>query len=137
MTDIKNEKFNELKMLIVDDSNALGMIIKDILVMLGFNIENIEQVGDAYDAINILESQKFDLMSSNLWMPSSLNGLELLEKIRSHKNKDIKDIPFILITGETNDKFVSQALEKGANSYLTKPFNIEKFKDELEKIFTS
>jgi len=137
MTEIKNEKFNELKMLIVDDSNALGMIIKDILVMLGFNIENIEQVGDAYDAINILESQKFDLMSSNLWMPSSLNGLELLEKIRGHKNKDIKDLPFILITGETNDKFVSQALEKGANSYLTKPFNIEKFKDELEKIFIS
>jgi two-component system, chemotaxis family, chemotaxis protein CheY len=137
MTDIKNEKFNELKMLIVDDSNALGMIIKDILVTLGFNLKNIEQVGDAYDALNTLGSQKFDLMSSNLWMPSSLNGLELLEKIRSHKNEDIKDIPFILITGETNDKFISQALEKGANCYLSKPFNIEKFKDELEKIFVS
>ncbi len=135
MTEIKNEKFSELKMLIVDDSKTLGMIIKDILMTLGFNRENIEQVGNAYDALNILESQKFDLMSSNLWMPSSLNGLELLEKIRAHKNQDIKDLPFILITGETSEKFVSMAFEKGANSYLTKPFNIENFKDELEKIF--
>ena len=135
MTEIKNEKFNELKMLIVDDSKTLGMIIKDILMTLGFSRENIEQVGNAYDALNILDSQKFDLMSSNLWMPSSLNGLELLEKIRNHNKKDIKDLPFILITGETSDKFVSMAFEKGANSYLTKPFNIEKFKEELEKIF--
>ncbi len=135
MTEIKNEKFNELKMLIVDDSKTLGMIIKDILMTLGFNKENIEQASDAYDALNALESKKFDLMSSNLWMPSSLNGLELLDEIRSHDSGDIKDIPFMLITGETNEKFVSMAMEKGASCYLSKPFNIEKFKDEIDKIF--
>lgn len=137
MTGIKNEKFNELKMLIVDDSKTLGMIIKDILMALGFNKENIEQVGNAYDALNVLESKKFDVMSSNLWMPSSLNGLELLERIRSHDNDNIKELPFMLITGETSEKFVSMAFEKGANSYLSKPFNIEKFKEELDKIFSS
>ena len=84
MADINNKKFSDLKMLIIDDSKTLGLIIKDILVALGFTKDNIEQVGNAYDALNLLESKNFDLMSSNLWMPSSLNGLELLEKIRQH-----------------------------------------------------
>jgi CheY-like chemotaxis protein len=97
MTEIKNKKFNELKMLIFDDSNTLGMIIKDILVTLGVKLENIEQVGDAYDALNILGSKKFDLMSSNLWMPSSRNGLELLDKIRSQK---IKIFPLFSLQGK-------------------------------------
>ncbi|GEM_PF-407386 len=135
MSDIKNEKFSDLKMLIVDDSKTLGMIIKDILMTLGFTKDNIEQVGNAYDALNLLEAKKFDVMSSNLWMPSSLNGLEFLERIRQHENSDVKNLPFMLITGETNEKFVSMAFEKGANCYLSKPFNIESFKNELEKIF--
>ena len=72
------------------------------MVTIGFTLNNIVLVDKAYDAPNILESKEFNLMSSNLWMSSSLNGLELLEKIRSHGDNKIKEIPFMLITGEKN-----------------------------------
>jgi len=67
----------------------------------------------------------------DLKMPK-VDGLEVLQQIKSHP--DFKTIPVVVLTSSAEDRDVREAYKLGANSYIVKPVNFEKFMDVAEQI---
>jgi two-component system, chemotaxis family, chemotaxis protein CheY len=115
----------ETNILVVDDSINIRQIIVDNLKRLGFM--KIETAADANDAYNkLVQSSKgpapFTLILSDLNMPGP-SGLDFLKQVRD--SEKFKEIPFIMITTESEKQAVIQAAVSGVSSYIVKPFNLE------------
>lgn len=72
-----------------------------------------------------------DLIISDINMPN-MNGAEFLDYIK--KNELFKSIPFVILSGEDSTSQKIELLEKGAEDYISKPFNPMELKVRLKKI---
>jgi two-component system NtrC family response regulator len=103
--------------LIVDDEKNYPLILSAILEEEGFETFT---ANSGREALEILANTDIDLVLTDMKMPS-MDGIELLERI---KDKD-EDLPVIMMTAYgTVDKAV-EAMQKGAYSYILKPFDNE------------
>src|SRR3989338_6157331 len=108
--------------LIVDDFQTSRKIVKNALADMGFQ-NSIEAV-DGVEAYQILvEKSKTDtpieFIISDWNMPNML-GIDLLKKCRAEK--EFKDLPFMLITVESEPTQILEAGEAGVTEYIIKPF---------------
>lgn len=107
------------KVLVVDDSRAMRMLVLRSLRTAGLDIETSLEAANGVEASKLLGAEKVDLIFSDWNMPE-MNGLELLKWVRATAN--VAGLPFYLITTETGDSQVAEALNAGATGYLCKPF---------------
>ena len=104
--------------LIVDDEKNYLTILSAILEEEGFEVLTAQS---GQEALEIHKSSDLDLMLTDMRMPG-MDGIELLEAI---KNND-PDLPVIMMTAHgTVDKAV-EAMQKGAYTYVLKPFDNER-----------
>ncbi|ACM59706.1 two-component system chemotaxis response regulator CheY [Caldicellulosiruptor bescii] len=113
------------KILVVDDSPVVKKIVTTTLVKKGFDVK---EAIDGVAALEILLSEKIDLVITDLNMPK-MDGLQLTREIR--KNPMYKRIPVIMLT--TNPSEEQKALEAGANLYLKKPVTSEELISHVQK----
>jgi two-component system chemotaxis response regulator CheY len=105
------------RILIVDDDATMRRAIRLMLKNLGFvDIED----DDGHDPIAVLLERRFGLILSDLKM-EPFSGLDLLKRVRAEPN--LADIPFIMITGASEQQLVQSALSLGVNGYIVKPFD--------------
>ncbi len=106
----KEDKPNisELKLLIVEDKNYSQVLIEKYLQKIGF--KNFLWADDGESALDLLHKKTPDLILSDRNMPY-MNGVELFLKLQL--NPKLKDIPFILITGDNSQTNVIKALKVG------------------------
>lgn len=105
------------RILIVEDDGAFRSALKDYLVT---KKHHVNEAPNGKVGREIISSVELDLVICDVQMPF-LNGVELLEWVKSHK-----PVPFILMTGFTNLIETQKAAELGADGFLAKPFrNIE------------
>ena len=99
--------------LVVDDDDRIRELVKQYLIENKYLVTTAK---DAFDAKNIIEIIKFDLIVLDIMMPKK-SGLDFTSEIK----KEI-DLPIILLTakGETSERVMG--LEFGADDYLSKPF---------------
>ncbi|MCD6308887.1 MAG: hybrid sensor histidine kinase/response regulator [Candidatus Latescibacteria bacterium] len=103
------------RILVVDDSITVREVERKILENRGYQVTTAL---DGMDAWNILLKQDmFDLIISDIDMPR-MNGFELVEKTKQDKN--LKEIPIIIISYKDREEDKIQGLEAGADYYLTK-----------------
>ncbi len=106
--------------LIVDDSRLIRVAAKKILSD-HFTIVEAEDGEVAWSTLQ--EDSSIQVVMSDLSMPN-LDGLGLLDRIRSCGNEALKVIPVIIATGaEDDDGTKEKALSAGANNFITKPFD--------------
>jgi two-component system NtrC family response regulator len=104
--------------LIVDDEKNYPHILSAVLEEEGFKALTAHS---GHEALEILENADVDLVLTDMKMPA-MDGMELLERI---KVKEL-DIPVIMMTAHgTVDKAV-EAMQKGAYTYILKPFDNER-----------
>jgi len=104
--------------LVVDDEKNYPLILGAVLEEEGFEVLT---ANSGREALEIQKTSDVDLVLTDMKMPS-MDGIQLLEKIKA---KD-PDLPVIMMTAYgTVDKAV-EAMEKGAYSYLLKPFDNER-----------
>jgi len=118
---------NKKKILLVEDDENLGFIIKDFLQMEGYNVV-LHKDGEA--GLNDFIKKKYDLCILDVMLPKK-DGFSLAEDIR----KIDKNIPFIFLTAKTLQDDVIRGLKLGADDYISKPFSTEELKLRLEIIF--
>lgn len=113
-----------IKILIVEDDEAIANLIRMNLVKAGYQCENAYE---GEDAANRIESQSYDLILLDIMLPK-LNGYEVLEYAKS------VDIPVIFLTamGETQEKV--KGLRLGAEDYIAKPFEIAELLARVETV---
>ncbi len=113
--------------MVVDDEENIREVLSNYLDSLGYEVET---ANDGQDALEKFEVGEYDLIISDLLMPT-VDGLELLRKVRE---KD-KDVIFLMITGYPSIETAVEAIKKGAYDYITKPFHMEDVKLRIERAF--
>ena len=104
--------------LIVDDEKNYPLILSAVLMEEGFETAT---ANSGHEALEILENTDVDLVLTDMKMPS-MDGIQLLENIKAID----PDLPVIMMTAHgTVDKAV-EAMQKGAYSYILKPFDNER-----------
>lgn len=101
------------KILIVEDDNTINNLIREILEKERYKIYSAYS---GTEALIILERENIDLILLDLMLPG-INGEQVIEKV--------KDIPIIVISAKVEVSDKVNALLKGANDYITKPFCAE------------
>jgi len=107
--------------LVVDDSTVIIEILTNILSLQGYAVESCNDGQSGWDRLvagNERGIPKPDLVLLDLNMPN-VDGLTLLRRLRADERFAL--LPVIILTGETDSDTRIQALEAGANDYLSKP----------------
>ena len=116
-----------LKVLVVDDEEDIVEVIRDRLEAYGFTVAT---AGTGLEALRRLSTEKFDGIFLDIKMPE-MGGMEALEEIRKRDKK----IPIIIITSSSTREAAIEAIAKGANEYVLKPFEWEELKAKIEKVY--
>ena len=115
-----------MKIMIVDDSVAMRMIVKKTLRQAGFAGHEISEAEDGVRALEAIRSGSPDLVLCDWNMPR-MSGIELLEHLAAAGFKLI----FGFVTSETTLEMRNRAANAGARFLIAKPFTPESFKAAL------
>lgn len=119
-----------IKILVAGEFAASRKVLVYTLEQLGF--DNLEEVTDAYSALVRLKSALFELVITD-WEMSKMSGLQLLQQIRA--DPELKQIPVLMVSEDTNPQNIVAATKAGVNAYLIKPFELASFAEKMENIF--
>src|SRR5437763_1056939 len=100
--------------MVVDDSRAHRAALSRVLEREGYATL---PANNGHDALNQLHTAHPDLIVTDLHMPG-LDGLELLEALQ--QNPELKSIPVIMLTSQTDTHCVRRAEQLGAKEYMIK-----------------
>jgi two-component system chemotaxis response regulator CheY len=121
----------DITVLIVDDSRIMRNTVKAALTVM--NVSGVYLEADnGEDALQVLEDNSIDLVLLDWNMPK-LSGIDFLKHVRSVEK--YKKLPIIMVTSESAKFNVIEAIKNGATDYITKPVNLDLFKEKLSKIF--
>lgn len=116
----------KISILLVEDEENLQEALK-----LNLELEDYE-VTSAYDgveALKAIQQEHFDLMILDVMIPE-LDGISVCETIRLQNN----DIPILILSARNSSADRVLGLKKGADDYLTKPFNLEELLLRVNKL---
>ena len=122
------------RILVVDDFETVRLLFIKCLGELG--IDDIVQAEDGQDALTKMnESQakgeSFDLVFCDWNMPV-MNGLELLQAVR--KVEAFKETPFVMVTANSDENAVVEAMRAGVSEYLVKPFDTRSLGRTVQRV---
>ncbi len=119
-----------VKVLIVDDSDVIKKSLEEFFRGYDFSVYTCS---DGLEGLRLAAEKKPDLIFLDLMMPN-VNGLKMLEV----KNvlSDIKDIPVIVISGNTVKSNVIAAMEAGATKVISKPIEERILKEAVNEILS-
>ena len=115
-----------MRVLIVDDSKAMRMIVARELRSAGFAELLITEAASGMDAIAAMKDFDPELVLSDWNMPG-MTGLDFLNALRG----DGCTVPFAFITTEASAEMRTAAADAGAFSFITKPFTADDLRDAL------
>jgi two-component system KDP operon response regulator KdpE len=101
--------------LVVDDEPQIRRVMRTTLVAQGYEVSDA-RTGD--EALELVRSEKYDLVLLDVNMPG-ISGIQTCREIRQGS-----DLPIIMLTVRGTERDKVQALDAGADGYLTKPFSM-------------
>jgi DNA-binding response OmpR family regulator len=101
-----------MKILVVDDDNAMTELLKIILQPVNFEVIT---ANSGSEGIQLADSQVPDVIILDLMMPE-VNGLEVCHAVRK-----FSQVPIIILSAMDNPLMVAECLDAGADDYLIKP----------------
>jgi DNA-binding response OmpR family regulator len=121
--DIATENAN---VLVVDDEGAIRYSVSKTLQRVGYTVS---EASSGEEAIEILTSQPFDVVLTDIRMPPGLDGVELVRRIKEQS----ADTIVILMTGYPSLSTAVEALRLGAHDYLIKPSSSQDIRTSVAK----
>jgi len=112
--------------LLVEDEENLHEALKLNLELEGYQVVSAM---DGMQAVKTLQNQYFDLMILDVMLPE-MDGIEVLESIRIQNN----ELPVLILSAKNSSADRIMGLKKGADDYLTKPFNLEELLLRVQKL---
>ena len=115
---------------LVDDDRNILTSISIALEKEGFNVQTYL---DGESALIGLTRMPPDLAVVDIKMPK-MDGNELLAKVRSSKNNDLKEMPIIFLTSKDQEQDEIIGLRMGAADYITKPFSQKLLNERIRTV---
>lgn len=103
------------RILIVDDDTSIQRVLRRNLIASGYEVLVAD---DGRQALELVRIQQPDLILLDLWMPGEIDGMAVCEQVRRWTQT-----PIIILSARTEERQKVQALDLGADDYLTKPFS--------------
>jgi two-component system chemotaxis response regulator CheY len=116
--------------MIVDDSDAIRMVLKDILEI--GNHELVAEASNGIEAVQEYAKTSPDVMLLDMAMPKK-DGLSALKEIISMR----PDAKIIMITATDNQNTIKDCISAGAIAYILKPFNFEDVLSTIRDVLSS
>jgi two-component system chemotaxis response regulator CheY len=104
-------------------------IVRGLLKEMGCN--NADEAEDGAVALNMLKSQKYDFVVSDINMPN-MNGFDLLKAVKA--DESLRHIPVLMVTAEARKEDIVMAAQSGAAGYIVKPFTKATLEEKVQKI---
>jgi two-component system nitrogen regulation response regulator NtrX len=114
------------RILVVDDDKGVREALSEFLISLGYTVVMAE---NGEEALRQYRKGEFEVIMADLIMPN-MDGMELLRRIRDTKNDEVI---FLMITGHPSIGTAVEAINRGADDYITKPFHLEDVKLRVSK----
>jgi putative two-component system response regulator len=119
----------DLVVLVVDDDLINLKLLKSMLLKTG-KVKEVIEAKNGSDAIGVLKGREdVDLILLDIIMPI-MNGIEVLKVVRADDN--LRQMPIIVLTTDETKK--SEALNHGANGFLTKPVRQEELLKQISSM---
>lgn len=119
---------SDLKILIVDDSSVMRKIVERSLRQAVTDPMTVVEAGSGVEGLEALKKHTVHLILSDINMPS-MDGLEFLRQIKAQGLAT--GVPIVMITTESSEEHVKQAILSGAQGYIRKPFTAEQVKERV------
>ena len=119
---------SEVRALIVDDSAVMRKIVERSLRQAGLDPLVVLEAGSGMEGLDVLRASRVDLILSDINMPT-MNGLEFVRQIKAQHLAE--GVPVVMITTESSEEHVRQAIQAGARGYIRKPFTPEQVKERV------
>jgi two-component system, OmpR family, alkaline phosphatase synthesis response regulator PhoP len=115
-----------MRILYVEDEESIKSVTKINLELEGFEVI---ATGIPSKAINYFNEQHFDIILLDIMLPD-IDGLQLCEQFRLANDQ----VPIIFLSARNNGEDVITGLKKGADDYITKPYNMEELLLRINKL---
>jgi two-component system NtrC family response regulator len=115
----------QIKILLADDDPNFRKVVIYNLERLGATVTT---AADGREALRLFEGGGFDLVLTDVRMPE-MDGMALLRAVRERDDQ----VPIILLTAHGEIEMAVEAMQAGANDFLTKPFERQRLADKIER----
>ncbi|HHU19093.1 MAG TPA: response regulator [Bacilli bacterium] len=116
------------RILITDDAAFMRMQLKNIFESLGHEVVGEAENGQV--AIDLYQELKPDLVTMDITMPE-MNGVEAVKGIKQND----PNATIVMCSAMGQQQMVLEAIQAGAKDFIVKPFDQERIKQAIEKIF--
>lgn len=118
-----------MKILIVDDSKAMRMIVTRTLRQAGFGNHTLVEAENGKQGLAAVLQGGVDVVLSDWNMPE-MNGIDFVKALRASHPKE--KLPVIMVSTEGGQAMMDSAMAQGANGFVCKPFTPESIRGALE-----
>lgn len=122
-------QISELKALVVDDHMIIRRDIEQLLKNMG--CRHVDQAGNVGEAQNKMEAERYNIVFLDWNMPGK-SGFHLLQQCRM--SSDYDGVAFVIVSAESDDRYVIEALKAGATSYIVKPVSEPVMAEHMTKV---
>ncbi len=119
-------KESKASILVVDDEENLHEALKLNLELEGYEVTSAY---DGNEALKKIGNEYFDLIIMDIMMPE-VDGISVTETVRVNNN----DVPILMLSARNSSTDRVLGLKKGADDYMTKPFNLEELLLRVDKL---
>ena len=119
---------NKSSILLVEDEENLHEALKLNLELEGYEVTS---AFDGSDALKAIQGEYFDLIILDIMLPE-IDGIAVIESIRVQNI----EVPVLILSAKNSSSDRVLGLKKGADDYLTKPFNLEELLLRVQKLIT-
>lgn len=120
--------------LIVDDSSVMRKIVERALRQAGLDLTRVVEAGSGREGLEALRRDAVNLIVSDINMPN-MDGLEFLRQLQ--REGLAQGAPVVMITTESGEEHVREALAAGAQGYIRKPFTPDQVRDRVLPLLVS
>ena len=115
---------------LVDDEQSILTSVSLALEAEGYNVDTYK---NGVEALQGLESKQYDLGLFDIKMPK-MDGNELLNKLRTSKKIDLRELPIIFLTAKDQEQDEIIGLRMGAADYIKKPFSQKLLNERIRTV---
>ena len=116
------------RVLVVDDEDALRMVLSSELSSSGYEVAT---ASDGDEAITVIQNKKFDLVLLDIKMPK-VDGFEVLKFIK----KNYPSVKVIMLTGFADLKNAIESKKHGAEDFVSKPYDLVDLLTTIERVLS-
>lgn len=119
-----------MKILIVDDYQTMRGVIRNLFNLIGF--ENTVEAGTTQEALDLLNQEQIGLVIFD-WCTGPMSGDDFLKTVRADER--LKNVPFVVISAESNRETTEKMHAAGASDFIAKPFTKATLNKRLTALF--